>query len=103
MVAGLCFTILTFTSSLIVGIFNITFVTNVDPKYLARATSVFVSAATAVMPIASMLVEWAKVRIETGTMITICGIGVIVLLVITMMINPELEPKKEMTNEVKVA
>ena len=101
--AGLCFTILTFTSSLIVGIFNITFVTNVDPKYLARATSVFVSAATAIMPIASMLVGWAKVRIETGTMITICGIGVIVLLVITMMINPELEPKKEMTNEVKVA
>lgn len=101
--AGLCFTILTFTSSLIVGRFNIAFVTYVNPKYLARATSVFTSAATAVMPIASLFVGWAKVRVETGTMISICGIGTIVLMIIIMLINPELDMKKEMVNEVKAA
>ena len=101
--AGLCFTILTFTSSLIVGRFNIAFVTYVNPKYLARSTSVFTSAATAVMPIASLLVGWAKVRVETGTMISICGIGTIILMIIIMLVNPELEMKKELVNEVKVA
>jgi MFS family permease len=101
--AGLCFIILTFTSSLIVGRFNIAFVTYVNPKYLARATSVFTSAATAVMPITSLFVGWAKVRVETGTMISICGIGTIILMIIIMVINPELDMKKEMANEVKVA
>ena len=74
-----------------------------NPKYLARATSVFTSAATAVMPIASLFVGWAKVRVETGTMISICGIGTIVLMIIIMLINPELDMKKEMVNEVKAA
>ena len=101
--AGLCFSILTFTSSLIVGRFNIAFVTYVNPKYLARATSVITSAATAVMPITSLFVGWAKVRVETGTMISICGIGTIVLMIIIMLINPELDMKKEMVNEVKAA
>ena len=101
--AGMCFIILTFTSSLIVGMFNIAFLTYVNPKYLARASSVITSAATAVMPITSLFVGWAKVRIETGTMITVCGIGIIILMIITMFINPELEMKKEITNEVKVA
>ena len=101
--AGMCFIILTFTSSLIVGMFNIAFLTYVNPKYLARASSVITSAATAVMPITSLFVGWAKVRIETGTMITVCGIGIIILMIITMFINPELEMKKGITNEVKVA
>ena len=101
--AGMCFIILTFTSSLIVGMFNIAFLTYVNPKYLARASSVITSAATAVMPITSLFVGWAKVRIETGAMISICGIGIIILMIITMLINPELEMKKEITNEVKVA
>ena len=101
--AGMCFIILTFTSSLIVGMFNIAFLTYVNPKYLARASSVITSAATAVMPITSLFVGWAKVRIETGAMISICGIGIIILMIITMLINPELEMKKGITNEVKVA
>ena len=101
--AGMCFTILTFTSGLIVGMFNIAFLTYVNPKYLARASSVITSAATAVMPITSLFVGWAKVRIETGAMISICGIGIIILMIITMLINPELEMKKGITNEVKVA
>ncbi|SNU07041.1 Transmembrane secretion effector [Lachnospiraceae bacterium] len=101
--AGMCFIILTFTSSLIVGMFNIAFLTYVNPKYLARASSVITSAATAVMPITSLFVGWAKVRIETGAMITVCGIGIIILMIITMLINPELEMKKGITNEVKVA
>ena len=101
--AGFCFTILTFTSSLIVGRFNIAFVTNVDPKYLARASSVITSASTAIMPITSLIVGWAKVRVETGTMISICGIGTIFIMILTMIINPELEMKKGMANEVKTA
>lgn len=101
--AGLCFSILTFSSSLIVGRFNIAFVTYVNPKYLARATSVITSAATAIMPITSLLVGWAKVRVETGTMISICGIGTIILMIIIMLVNPELEMKKGIVNEVKVA
>ena len=101
--AGFCFTILTFTSSLIVGRFNIAFVTNVDPKYLARASSVITSASTAIMPITSLIVGWAKVRVETGTMISICGIGTIFIMILTMIINPELEMKKGMANEVKAA
>ena len=101
--AGFCFTILTFTSSLIVGRFNIAFVTNVDPKYLARASSVITSASTAIMPITSLIVGWAKVRVKTGTMISICGIGTIFIMILTMIINPELEMKKGMANEVKAA
>ena len=101
--AGFCFTILTFTSSLIVGRFNIAFVTNVDPKYLARASSVITSASTAIMPITSLIVGWAKVRVETGTMISICGIGTIFIMILTMIINPELEMKKGTANEVKAA
>ena len=101
--AGLCFIIMTFTASLITGVFNVAFVTYVDPGYLARTSSVILSACIAVMPITSLLVGWAKVRVETGTMITCCGILAIVLFVTIILINPEMDMKKGIVNEVKVA
>ena len=92
---GTCFAIMTLAAGLISGVINIEFVSNVDQKYIARSSAVFVSLATASIPITSMIVGWVKTFLSTSTLIMICGIGTVFFTVILMIMNPALDKKKE--------
>jgi MFS family permease len=101
--AFICFCLMTMASCIIVGMLNIQFVTNIDKRYLARSISVFSSISTATIPVTSLIVGWAKLRFETGTLITFCGVFAILLFIILSFINPDLDMGKEIEDEIKAA
>ena len=92
---GTCFVIMTLAAGLISGVINIEFVTNVDQKYIARSSAVFVSLATASIPVTSMIVGWVKTFLSTSTLIMICGIGTVIFTIILILLNPKLDKEKE--------
>ena len=89
---------MTFCASLITGAINIDFISNVDERYLARSSAVFTSAATAAIPVTSMLVGFIKISISTATVISTCGLLTMVFSMIILLLNPVLDMEKGMKN-----
>ncbi|MBR6403376.1 MAG: MFS transporter [Eubacterium sp.] len=98
-----CFALMTFSAAIINGVVNIRFIGSVDQRYLARSSAVFVSFATAAMPLGSMLVSWAELRIHTATLIRIGGLTTIIFFIILAVVSPQLEVQEGKVNEVKIA
>ena len=96
--AATCFLIMTFCASLITGAINIDFISNVDERYLARSSAVFTSAATAAIPVTSMLVGFIKISTSTATLISTCGLLTMVFSMIILLLNPVLDMEKGMKN-----
>ncbi|MBO4844723.1 MAG: MFS transporter [Lachnospiraceae bacterium] len=96
--AALCFLIMTFCASLITGAVNIEFISNVDERYLARSSAVFISVATAAIPVTSMFVGFIKISVNTSTLISTCGLLTMIFSMIILFINPVLDMEKGNTN-----
>ena len=96
--AGTCFLVMTFCASLITGAVNIEFISNVDERYIARSSAVFISVATAAIPVTSMLVGLIKISVNTATLISTCGLFTMVFSMIILLINPVLDMQKGKTN-----
>ena len=100
---GLCCIIMVGSSAILSGMINVSLIANIEEKYLARAAGVFTAAVTGSMPVASALVSWAKLRLETGMLIRVGGIATLAFFIILVIVNPELEIKKGTENEDKTA
>ena len=100
---GLCCIIMVGSSAILSGMINVSLIANIEEKYLARAAGVFTAAVTGSMPVASVLVSWAKLRLETGMLIRVGGIATLAFFIILVIVNPELEIKKGTENEDKTA
>ena len=92
--AAICFVIMTLSAGLITGVVNIEFVSNVDQRYLARSSAVFVALATASIPVTSMIVGILKTYLETSTLIILCGVSTILFILMLMIADPALDMKK---------
>lgn len=101
--AVLCCILMAGASAILSGLVSVKMIANVEEKYLARVSAVFGSLVTAAMPVASLIISWAKLRVETGTLIMAGGIATLVCFIMIRIINPELEMNKETANEDKTA
>ena len=101
--AVLCSILMAGASAILSGLVSVKMIANVEEKYLARVSAVFGSLVTAAMPVASLIISWAKLRVETGTLIMAGGIATLVCFIMIRIINPELEMNKETANEDKTA
>ena len=64
---GGCFALIGFTSGLLSGCLNVTFVKEVDSDYLARIGAVFNAIAVASMPVATFIVSILSTSLDVGT------------------------------------
>ncbi len=101
--AVLCCILMAGASAILSGLVSVKMIANVEEKYLARVSAVFGSLVTAAMPVASLIISWVKLRVETGTLIMAGGIATLVCFIMIRIINPELEMNKETANEDKTA
>ena len=74
MLGGICFIMLGFTSGLLSGCLNVTFVKAVDHDYLARIGAVFNAIAVASAPVATFGVGILAVSLSVSKIVFIFGI-----------------------------
>jgi MFS family permease len=92
--AGGCFALMTLCAALITGVANIEFISNVDKRYIARTSAVFVAMSTAAIPVTSMIVGILKTYFETSLIIGMCGVLMIAFVLLLSILNPTLDMKK---------
>ena len=99
-IASVCFFVMMVSASLMGGVIGIQFMKSVDADYMARASAVFNSSATAAMPVGSLLVSLAVSRVSTNSIMIFSALFAGVVLLVTILTRPVLqkEEKEELLN-----
>ena len=94
LLGGLSVVGITFAASVISGTLSVQFVSTVDERYLARASSVFGASATAAMPVGSFIVSASATKLSTEFLVGLSGVLAVLLFIAIAISKMDFDMKK---------